>query len=226
MRLLLIRHAESANQAIEHLEDYAKLRHPDPPLTTQGQRQAQTLADWLANENRDRKITHLYTSPMLRAVQTVAPLAAALNLTVQPLLEAHECGGVTSGPIGNFQPLPGQSWSVLQGVCPSLQPPKSPAGQTWVGGAEPWDQAVFQGRAKRVAQQLENNHVKGEVVALITHHDFAAYLLAELLGGEAVGDGTWRFSLANTAMNCLERREMGRWEVIGWNIQPHQPVMK
>lgn len=48
----------------------------DPPLSDIGHKQAQRMAKWLAGEHID----HLYSSPMQRAVQTAAPLAALKGL--------------------------------------------------------------------------------------------------------------------------------------------------
>jgi probable phosphoglycerate mutase len=49
----------------------------DPELSEAGHEQAGRLAAWL----RSQPITAVYTSPMRRAVQTAAPLGAALGLT-------------------------------------------------------------------------------------------------------------------------------------------------
>jgi 2,3-bisphosphoglycerate-dependent phosphoglycerate mutase len=52
----------------------------DPPLSEVGHQQAQRMAKWLEGEHVD----HLYSSPMQRAVQTAAPLAALKGL--EPVL--------------------------------------------------------------------------------------------------------------------------------------------
>jgi len=48
----------------------------DPPLSEVGHEQAQRMAKWLEDEHID----YLYSSPMQRAVQTAAPLAALKGL--------------------------------------------------------------------------------------------------------------------------------------------------
>ena len=50
----------------------------DPPLSEEGLEQARKVAEWLAPEGFDV----VYSSPMLRAVQTAEPLAAKLGLEV------------------------------------------------------------------------------------------------------------------------------------------------
>ncbi len=51
----------------------------DPSLSEEGRDQAERLARWLADEHVDA----LYSSPMRRAVETAAPLAARLGLELR-----------------------------------------------------------------------------------------------------------------------------------------------
>lgn len=69
MELILVRHARP-----EHIIDADG--PADPPLTEIGHRQARAVAAWLAAEPFDA----LYTSPMVRARQTAAPLERLLGL--------------------------------------------------------------------------------------------------------------------------------------------------
>jgi 2,3-bisphosphoglycerate-dependent phosphoglycerate mutase len=69
MELLLIRHALPVR--IEAAEGVA-----DPPLAELGERQSDALAEYLAGED----VEVLLTSPMRRARQTAAPVAARLGL--------------------------------------------------------------------------------------------------------------------------------------------------
>lgn len=68
MRLTLVRHGRPD-------EDDAA-RPQDPPLRADGRRQAQAVADLLADEG----VTRIITSPMQRASQTAQPLSARLGL--------------------------------------------------------------------------------------------------------------------------------------------------
>lgn len=69
-RLLLVRHGEPDEG--NHLDP------GDPPLTREGQQQAQAVAELLASEKIDR----IVASPQRRARQTAQPLAAMRNLPV------------------------------------------------------------------------------------------------------------------------------------------------
>jgi len=51
----------------------------DPPLSEEGLKQAELVADWLEHEQIDR----LYSSPMRRAVQTAEPLAKSKGLEIE-----------------------------------------------------------------------------------------------------------------------------------------------
>lgn len=79
MELLLIRHA--LPERVEGSSGPA-----DPGLTDAGRQQAELLADYLASE----RIDAVYSSPMRRAVETAAPLAARLGVTPVVVEEVAE----------------------------------------------------------------------------------------------------------------------------------------
>jgi broad specificity phosphatase PhoE len=54
-------------------------RPHDPPLSAEGRRQAQALADRLAGVG----LAHLFSSPFLRCVETAAPIAQRLGLAIR-----------------------------------------------------------------------------------------------------------------------------------------------
>ncbi|CAN5768091.1 hypothetical protein BH23CHL2_BH23CHL2_25080 [soil metagenome] len=85
MRLLIIRHAQSANNAGD------QPRVADPPLTEIGERQAVRLAE--AERVLD-DVDRLYLSPMRRTLQTAAPVAATTGLPARVFTGLHEWGGV------------------------------------------------------------------------------------------------------------------------------------
>ena len=71
--ILLIRHAVAG--------DRSRWDGADPlrPLTDEGRRQARSLADLFAG----RPLAHLLSSPYVRCVQTLQPLAAARGLAIE-----------------------------------------------------------------------------------------------------------------------------------------------
>ncbi len=204
MRLLLIRHGQSSNNHLESRPDYVQQRLPDPPLTALGHLQAARLAEWAATDDLCGRITQLYTSLMTRAVQTVAPLAQVLHLNVHGLADAYECGGLNSGPAQGFTPVAGRDHVALSVECPPLLWPHALQGQPWDGGCEPWEAEGFTARAARVSAHLQARAQDADVVALVTHHDFAQYLMADLLGLSALNGVSLTFRLNNAATAYLE----------------------
>lgn len=82
MRLILIRHGETASNVARALDT----AHPGAPLNETGLAQAEALVRALAHEQIDA----LYASTLTRAQQTAAPLAAARGLEAVILEGIHE----------------------------------------------------------------------------------------------------------------------------------------
>jgi 8-oxo-dGTP diphosphatase len=86
-RILLIRHAKAGDR--QRWEGDDRLR----PLTRSGRRQAEALVEQL----RDQPVERILSSPYVRCIQTVEPLAAARGLRVEPTEELAEGAGI--GPL-------------------------------------------------------------------------------------------------------------------------------
>ncbi|GGK88995.1 histidine phosphatase family protein [Deinococcus radiotolerans] len=204
MKLLLIRHAQSENNVIEDRPDYAQGRQPDPPLSGHGHDRAQRFA-----QDADLSgVTHLYTSLMLRAVQTAAPIAARLRLPVHGLELAFEYGGLTTGPAGGFTPAMGSDHARLSEHCPALIWPAHLHGHPWDGGAEAWEEPVFHARAARLLHNLRTRHAGQDTAALVTHHDFAGAIIRTALGWR-VTDAPPTFHLAHLGTALLDLPDDG-----------------
>ena len=74
MTVFLVRHAKAGDRAQWSGDD--RLR----PLSSRGHRQAQLLIDVLA----DARFERILSSPYVRCMQTVAPLAGARELAIEP----------------------------------------------------------------------------------------------------------------------------------------------
>src|SRR6516225_8904320 len=97
--LYLIRHgATEANLA---RPPRIQGRRHNPPLARPGVRQSEATRDFLAG----RRVDHCYCSPLLRAVQTAAIIAAPHGLSPQPLEELTECD------VGNWE---GLDWQAIR----------------------------------------------------------------------------------------------------------------
>lgn len=83
MSVLLVRHAKAGDRETWDAPDDLR------PISAKGQAQAGALVDLLAGYEIDRVLS----SPYLRCTQTVAPLAAARGLTVEPCDDLAEGEG-------------------------------------------------------------------------------------------------------------------------------------
>lgn len=89
MTLLLVRHAVALRR-----RDWSRPDHLRP-LTPRGERQAEALVDVLAAW----PIARILTSPAVRCVDTVQPLAARLGLPVEELPELAEGAAAAAAPL-------------------------------------------------------------------------------------------------------------------------------
>jgi len=223
MRLYIIRHAQSANNALWANSGTSAGRSSDPLLTETGRQQAQHLADllsrsepgaqtdpWDITDRHGFTITHLYTSLMQRAVLTATAVAQALDLPLVAWPELHEAGGIFMEDIeaGHRIGLPGPNRAFFEAEYPHLKLPDSLKDNGWWNRAyESQDEVRV--RAGRVAQELFNRHGgSDDRVALVTHGAFSHYLLSLLLDrtvpqSEDRGPLYPWLMLSNTGITCL-----------------------
>lgn len=228
MHLLLIRHAQSANNALaaQGVDAYQSGRQPDPPLTDLGRRQAEALAGWIGGV--DPRPTHLYCSPMRRTLQTASPVAEALDLPLRVNDLVYERPGPVEVTEAGQRPHPGSPRSELAALSDRAVLPDSLTEEGWYDGPiESPAQAVA--RAARIAAWLRREHDDGDCVALVAHGAIGALLLetlvapgrAEKLGDYLIGREPWWFNLANTSTSMVELTDGGGCEVHWVNRVDH-----
>lgn len=163
--LYLIRHgATEAN-----LAQPARLqgRRFDPPLARLGVRQAEATRDFLAI----RPIDRCYSSPLLRAVQTAAIVAAPHGLSPEPVEALTECD------VGRWE---GLDWGTIRYLdAESYWRFMSNPGEHGYPGGE-----SFRDVHARVAPVLEGllRRHPGESLLVVAHHIVNRTFLAGLLG--------------------------------------------
>jgi broad specificity phosphatase PhoE len=163
--LYLIRHgATEANLA--HPPRLQGRRH-NPPLSRLGVRQAEATRDFLAI----RPIDHCYSSPLLRAVQTAAIVAAPHGLSPRPLDALTECD------VGRWEGMDWQSIRYLDAEAYHLFM-ANPGEHGYPGGES------FRDVYERVATAIEELFVDhaGEAMLVVAHHVVNRTYLAGLLG--------------------------------------------
>lgn len=246
MRVILIRHAQSANNVLAETDGddydlYMATRNPEPPLTDLGHRQAALLAQQLsaaaartvpATErsvwmDRDHPISELYVSPMLRALQTTAPIAAALGLAPQVWVDIHEHGGVFSGnpdKPNDVVSYPGLTCVEIAARFPTYQVHDGVGHDGW------WNRGyeeieVCYARAQRVAADLSAMAADrpDDTIALVTHGTFLDNLLHALIVPSEAYDDRVHFSSLNTAVSRVDFHEGGRVALRYLNRIDHLP---
>lgn len=198
MDILLLRHGESVNNT---LPEHAHI--PDPPLTARGRAQAERLAAALAPLRPDVVIC----SPLLRSLQTAAPLAAGSGVPWLCWADVVE--------VNRAHPDDGQPLADLQRRYPGVD---FEPGMPWPGfpGRETGDQATA--RADRLSRRLEAGFPAAARVAVVGHGGFNAFLLRSWLG--APQDGTVRVVQGNTCINVI-RRVPGATTLLRYNDCGH-----
>jgi broad specificity phosphatase PhoE len=208
MEIYLIRHGESANNALAD----ARQRVCDPPLTERGREQARRVAerlkslDWAypsSSRTSGMALTRLYSSPMLRSLETAEAIRQATGLTPHVWLDLHEHGGIWldygdgRGPIG----LAGMGRSEMQGRFPHFVLPEGWPEEGWWNRPFESDEEAY-ARAQRVARELEQWAETEERLALVGHGGFGSSLISVLLGLPFVPYE--RFVQYNTALSRVD----------------------
>lgn len=226
MQLYIIRHAQSENNALWSQTGSNNGRSPDPMLTEIGHRQAQLLAEYLAQpvsgevserwDGHNRQgylLTHLYTSLMQRAVETGTYVANELDLPLVGREDIHERGGIFQDDevTGERTGLPGAGRSYFASEYPDLILPDSMNDEGWWSRPyEPEELSIE--RARRFLRDLLAHHGDGEDrVGIISHGGFINSLLGVIFGATKpnifAGDlkGVW-FGTSNTAITRVDFR--------------------
>lgn len=213
LTLLLIRHGESLGNVEGRLEGQMSTA-----LSVRGQWQTQQLAAYFKEQvKKQRPPTHIYSSPLQRAVETARPLAAIAGCPLQlapQIQELHQ---------GIFQ---GLTWTEANQHYPRLcahlvatldyQP---------VPGAETL--AAAHQRAVSWYHRLRQQHQGGDVVWMVTHGGFMQQLIGVILGC----DRTWQIPIRNTALFEFkllsptlaeaDRYNPEHWKIEKFNAIPH-----
>lgn len=241
MRLLLVRHGQSMNNLLAETlpyDEYIATRSHEPELTPAGVEQAQRLAHFFGDITppdeadtarrtsiSERPVTAIYTSPMLRALCTTAPLAAALGLAPQVWTDICEHGGLFTGDprteeVVNFSGLTRQQ--MLERFPTYVLPAEITDEGWWWGGYE--EMAQCTARARRVAQTLRQwaESRADEVILLVTHGTFMDQLIKALL--DAGEQPAFHFSHINTAISRIDFLTEGFVAVRYLNRAPHLPL--
>jgi len=217
MQLYYIRHAQSANNAAWDRLGTNRSRSEDPELTELGVRQAELLAQYLAQADagaaagdrdiqnrRGFGITHLYTSLMVRSVATGAHLSRAIGAPLVAWDDIHEGGGIylDDEELNARLGQPGKNRAYFIRHYPDLVLPEALYDAGWWN--RPFEEREQRyGRARRVVERLRARHGgTQDRVAIVSHGGFFNYLLCVLFN-LAARDGFW-FVLNNASISRFD----------------------
>ena len=213
MELYFIRHAQSANNKLYDETGTWNGRDSDPELTELGHEQARRLAQHVAYANGETPhrdyanrgrfgFTHLYSSPMVRALATATYLSAALELPLVVWEDLHEVGGIfyIDDETGERIGQPGKTRPELAVRFPQAQLPETLGEDGWWNRSH--ESVELQARrARRFVCDLRERHGDDDRVAVVSHGGFYNRVLAELLSTQA-DNGFW-FIINNTGITRL-----------------------
>lgn len=162
--LYLVRHAQSCENA-----GISGDFHPDDaPLTEKGLAQAEKIKEYFES----RQVDAIYTSTLIRAVQTAYPTAESKNLPVilEPdLLELET-------------PIPGHDPDELKRLYPLCVPcvsePSLCGGTLLLNETTHYERHL---RGKRVIDYLKRTYHGGEHIMIVSHAAYFGYLLRNAL---------------------------------------------
>jgi broad specificity phosphatase PhoE len=204
MLVLLVRHAESSNNALmQRLREeghatlkgeYERQKSSDPHLSELGESQARRCGEWIETYLQSMGFlpqgyrVELVSSPMERALRTAAALASALEGRVEVWTDVHETKGCWNGK----ETLPGRGASELLAAVGadifwnSDTTPVAEAGW-WTHSGRTKDketEAQSCDRARVVAARLRSQALAADfptVKVIVTHGNWMSLLLQALL---------------------------------------------
>ena len=180
MQILFVRHGQSTANT---LQVFANRRVDRYPLTPLGQRQANDLARQLASE----PVTHVYTSPLLRAHQTAETVAIhrTLPLQVAPALREYDVGEFEGRQYGGSH-----AWR-MEAYHENEARWRQGDAEHRLAGGESLDE--LRERVGRFIRGLQASHAPSDAILLVGHGGLFRVTLPGLLANV-----TFAFSHAHT----------------------------
>jgi broad specificity phosphatase PhoE len=205
MNLYLVRHGEC------HSESAPGVFTPDGGLSAVGERQACMVAERLAALN----ITHVLSSPLLRALATASAIAEAAGaLPVEVWTGLREGYGDMPGIAVPIHRCPGRSELLRR--FPRVVLPADITEDGWEHGGDN-SYPAFSARCATVARLLTSRFVPDDRVVVVGHGGCLNYVLHALLGIPAAAPVWFQMELgAISTLRLVPERERRQ----GWPLYP------
>lgn len=161
----------------------------DVPLTPAGQQQAQQLGRFL--HTHAWQPTHLYCSPLQRAVQTLRILMDCNDTSIStlPIQTSTALLEINNGV------LQGLTWSEAEQQQPDLCQALL-SSQKWIAIPGGESGQVCSDRTHQFIQTLLNQHHHSDRLWIVTHGGILPYLIAAILDTRRI----WGIEVLNTAL--------------------------
>jgi broad specificity phosphatase PhoE len=198
MNLFLIRHGECLGQS-----DPNYYSNPDTPLSALGKQQALLTAKHLSQS----KLTHVISSPLVRALETATTIAESCELPITVWTDLRE--GFTPYHLGHSLTKLQESFPLAHFSDDDIQE------QGWHHGKDHY--ADWQPRCERVLQKLALLP-RDSYVVLLSHGGFGNYFLHSVLGLN-FEQPIW-FELANCSISHLRFVPNPQNERPNWPLYP------
>jgi len=199
-RILLVRHGQTEWNRVGRFQGRA-----DIPLNAEGRKEARSLALRL----KDQRLTAIYTSPLIRAVETASAIAL-----FHPGLSVIEEPGFTEMDLGCFDGMPARDWEKFYpDFCGVWR--KSPASVRMPGGESLPD---MQSRALASLNRVTAACAPDSRVLICTHNFVILSLLCHAM--DLPLDEFRRVRQGTASLNFLCRRD-GRLVAEAVNDRTH-----
>ncbi|NKB77502.1 MAG: hypothetical protein GKR96_10790 [Gammaproteobacteria bacterium] len=186
MKLYLIRHAESANNALLSSDESNNGRTPDPEITDVGHAQSEKLGQFLATSGneprqhprRDTKsfdfgISHLYCSLMTRSILTANYIAQSCHIVLKARDDIFERKGLYEvDATGNATGVAGPGRSYFENRFPALILPQWVDEKGWWNRPLETDAQFIQRAEISLRSIIEEHQHTDENVAIVVHGDY------------------------------------------------------
>lgn len=236
LKLLFIRHAQSIGNQQKRMQGHIEFE-----LSLQGKHQAEKLAQRLLAEAW--RPSHVYSSPLKRAVQTTEILLSRFLAEPLPAIVSDLVDGEIDSPLDVLANQDDEKKIVVE-YADELKEHQNGifAGLTWAEAKERYPDLCHQlesssdwiqvpgaeslqdarDRSRRFIHTLLEQHTEGEQIWIITHSWIMQHLISELMGC----DRSWRMHARNTALfefwidrSRWQRTDQNRFNTDLWQVR-------
>jgi len=190
MHLYIIRHGECS------------YRTPDSGLTEKGREQALKTAEYFSQ----KQVQYIFSSPLIRALETAQPLAMQKELPITVMTDLRE---------GFSNSHTARARQELQDMFPKVQLPYDINKNGWLHGNDHY--VDWKPRCENILKTLYS-YPKDSRIAVFTHGGFGNYLLHSILGLN-FEKPIW-FELANCSITKVRFVPDPKAERPNWPLYP------